>query len=227
MSVLLHGDRAAQLVSQRVAAPVATVAALKAIKEPAKRADGQVVHIQADDTLWQWTQASVVTGDDILAITPDDAPSTGRWMRMPGRALLALPLLATTPTGSILLTVPSGAVIAPHDFAIKVTRIFTGAANACIALSSSNHPGHTGVGGFMGSMIATQLNNWFSATANGTGVDFVMGAVASGTFDGQNNNKRQWMKGGDTVRLDIIGAPFATGVGQVLMACDILRNPGV
>jgi len=225
MSALLHGDRAAQLVSQRIAAPVATVAALKAIKEPSKRVDGQIVHIQADDTLWQFVLASVVTGDDILAITPDDAPSAGRWMRLPGRALLALPLLATTPTGSILLTVPSGSVVAPHDFALKVTRIFTGPNNACIALSSSNHPGHTGVGGFMGSMIATQLNNWFSATANGTGVDFVMGAVASGTFD-TVGNKRQWMKGGDTLRLDVIGAPFATGVGQILMACDVLKNPG-
>jgi hypothetical protein len=224
MTVLKHGDRAAQLVSQRVAAPIATVAALKAIKSD-KCANGQVAHVTADDTLWQYNTSSAVTGDDLLAITPGDSPSTGRWMRMPGAAMIAMTFYATTPTGTNLLTVPSNTILQPLDFGLKVTRVFTGPSNAAIAVSSTNHPGHTGVGGFMGSAVATLLNNVFSATAAGTGCDFQMGPVASGTFN-TLENKRAWMKGGDTVRLDVIGAAFGTGVGQVLMACNILRNPG-
>ena len=224
MTVLNHGEVAGRLVSQRVAAPVATVAALKAIKSD-KCADGQVCHIQADDTLWQYTIAAIAAGDDLLAITPGDSPATGRWMRLPGRALIAMTLMATTPTGTNLLVVPTGAIIAPHDFGLKVTRVFTGPSNAAIAISSSNHPQHTGIGGFMGSAVATQLNNAFQGTSAGTGMDFRMGPVASGTFDSYGN-RREWMKPGDTIRLDVIGAQFGTGVGQVLMACDILKNSG-
>lgn len=222
---LLHGDHAARLVSERIGAPVATIAALKQVPA-SRRVDGQLFHVQVDNTVWQWVDAAVCSGDDVLAVNPTDAPSTGRFMRLPGRAMLALPFYATTPTGTNLLTVPSNTALRLEDFALKVTRVFTGPSNAAIAVSSTNHPGHTGVGGFMGSAVATQLNNMFSATAAGTGVDFIMGPVASGTFN-TIETKRLWLKGGDTIRLDVIGAGFGTGVGQVLVACDILKNPGV
>lgn len=229
MSSLIYGDLAGRSTSQRIAAPVASVAALKAIGA-AFRVDKQIVQIQGDlttggQTLWQWEDGATVSGDDILAIRPNDNPTTGRWMRLPGRALLAIQLLATTPTGTNLLTVPSGTILALHEFGYRVTRIFTGPSNAGIAISSTNHPLHTGVGGFAGSMVATQLNNLFSATAAGSGCDVRMFPTASGTFD-SIANKRDWLKGGDTIRLDVIGAGFGTGVGQVLIACDILQNPG-
>lgn len=222
---LLHGDHAARLVSERVAAPVATLAVLK--QTPAdRRVDGQIAHVLADNTYWQWEGDATCSGDDVLAVNPTDAPSTGRWMRMPGAALLALNFYATTPTGTNLLTVPSGTVIQPLDFAVKVTRVFTGASTACIGLSSTNHPGHTGAANFAGSCVATQLNNMFSATAMGTGMDFLMAPIASGTFD-SHANKRVWLKGGDTIRHDVIGAAFGTGIGQWLVSCNILKNPGL
>lgn len=222
---LLHGDRAAQLVSERIGASVATLAILK--QTPAdRRVDGQLFHVTTDDTIWQWTDAAVATGDDLLAVTPNDAPSAGRFMRLPGAAMVALPIQANTPTGTNLLTVPSNTLLQPLDFAYRVSRVFTGPSNAAIAVSSSNHRGHTGVGGFAGSMVQTQLNQVFSATAAGTGIAFAMCPVASGTFD-TIDNRRLLMKGGDTVRLDVIGSSFATGVGQVLMICNILQNPGV
>jgi hypothetical protein len=224
---LLHGDRAAREVSERIGAPVATLTVLK--QTPAnRRVDGQVFHVLADNTFWQWVDAAVCSGDDVLAVNPTDAPSTGRFMRLPGRATLALNFAATTPTGTNLLTVPSNTIIALNatEFGVKVTRVFTGPSNAGVGLSSTNHLGHTGVAAFAGSCVATLLNNMFSATAAGTGCDFQMAPIASGTFDSLAN-KRTWMKGGDTFRHDVIGAGFGTGVGQWLIPCDILKNPGV
>lgn len=228
MAKLLHGDAAARLVSERIAKPETNLATLRQI--PAnKRVEGMVVEIlegDARNTFWHWESASTVTGDNILAVNPDDAPSTGRWMRSPGRAMLVLPFLATTPNATVLLTVPSNTIIKLDEFAWNVpSLVFTGASNACVGVSSSNHVGHTGVGNFLPSAVATHLNHWFSPTANGTGVAFNMGMVASGTFD-SHNTKRPWMKGGDTIKLDVVGANFGTGIGSVLMACDILQNPG-
>jgi hypothetical protein len=222
---LLHGDAAARLVSERIGTPVATLTVLKSTPA-SRRVNGQIFHCLADNTVWEWVDAAVCSGDDVLAVNPTDAPSTGRFMRMPGRALLALDFTATTPTGTNLLTVPSNTILRPDDFAVKVTRVFTGASNAAIALSSSNILGKTGAAQFMGTFVATMLNNAVGPTAGGTGTDFHMSPVASGTFD-TFGNRRRWMKGGDTFRLDVIGAQFGTGVGQVLVACDILKNPGV
>lgn len=222
---LLHGDHAARLVSERIGAPVATLSALKSTPA-SRRVDGQIFHVLDSNTLWQWVDDAVCSGDDVLAVNPNDSPSTGRFMRLPGKAVLSLDFYATTATGTNLLTVPSGSVLVLQDIAVKVSRIFTGPSNAAVALSSSNHPGHTGIAGFAGSMVATQLSFMFSATAAATGMDFLMAPIASGTFD-TVANKRTWLKGGDTLRHDVIGANFGTGVGQWLVACDILKNPGV
>jgi hypothetical protein len=222
---LNFGETAGRLVSERIGAPVASLTVLK--QTPAdRRVEGQVFHVTEDDTWWQWNDEATATGDNVLCANPNDAPSTGRFMRMPGAAMLALNFYATTPTGTNLLTVPSNTILQPLEFGVKVSRIFTGASNACVALSSTNHAGHTGFANFAGSCVQTQLNQMFSATAAGTGVDFQMAPIASGTFD-SNNNKRLWMKGGDTFRHDVIGAAFGTGIGQWLVACNILKNPGV
>jgi len=225
---LVHGDRAAQLVSERVGAPVATLSVLK--QTPAdRRVDGQVFHVMEDDTWWFWNDEAVATGDDVLAVRPNDLPSAGRFMRMPGNAMLAIPFYATTPSGTALVTVPSNTILAPLMFGVKVSRIFTGVATALAGLSSSNHPGHTGLFNFIGSCIATQLNQWFSATANGTGVSFLTapvalpgGSIASGV---RESPITPWMKGGDTFRQD--GGGWGTGVGAWLVSCNILQNPGV
>lgn len=222
---LLFGDRAAQLVSERIGAPVASLTVLK--QTPAdRRVDGQVFHVLDDDTFWFWNDEAVATSDDVLAVRPNDLPSTGRFMRAPGAAMLAITFFATTPDATALVTVPSNTILQPLEFGVKVSRIFTGASNAVVGLSSSNHPGHTGAMNFAGSCIQTQMNQMFSATAAGTGVDFQMAPIASGTWD-SHENKRRWMKGGDTFRHDAKGANFGTGVGQWLVACNILKNPGV
>lgn len=222
---LLFGDRAAQLVSERIGASVATLTVLK--QTPAnRRVEGQVFHVTMNDTWWHWNDEATATGDDVLAVNPNDAPTTGRFMRMPGHALLRLPFTATMPTGTNLLTVPSNTILELQDFGVYVSRIFTGASTACVAISSTNHPAHTGVANFAGSCVQTQLNQMFSATAAGTGVDFQMAPIASGTFD-SHATKRAWLKGGDTLRHDVIGAAFGTGIGDWLVSCNILKNPGI
>lgn len=222
MSKLLYGDSAARLVSERIAKPVASLTVLKQI--PAnKRVSGMIAHVLDANTFWQFNPDSTLTGDDVLVVAPN--AGSGRWLRMPGAAMLALPIHATYATGTNLLTIPTGCIIAPHDFGYRVSAGFTGASNCAIAVSSSNHPGHTGIAAFGGTLVATQLNNMFSATAAATGLAFQMMPIASGTFD-SHANKRTWMRPGDTVRLDVIGAQFATGSGEVLMACDILQNTG-
>lgn len=230
MGRLNFGDKAAQLVSERIARPESTIATLKTL--PAnKRVDGMIAQILSGDaknTLWVWRDAATASGDDVLAIRPSDltAAQAGRWMRAPGFAQLVLPITATMPNGTVLLTVPSNTILKLEEFAIGVpSLVFTGASNAAIAVSSSNHPGHTGIGNFLPSAVATNLNHWFSPTANGTGVAFNMHMVASGTFD-SHNNKRPWMKGGDTIKLDVMGANFGTGLGSILVACNVLQNPG-
>lgn len=223
---LNYGDHAAQKVSERIGAPVASLTVLK--QTPAdRRVDGQVFHVMDDDTYWFWNDEAVATGDDVLAVNPNDAPSTGRFMRMPGAAILKIPFYATTPDATVLVTVPSNSILQPLEFGVAVSRIFTGAANLAVGLSSSNHAGHTGAANFAGSCTATLLNHVFSATAAGTGVQFQMAPIASGTWDSYANTRR-WMKGGDTFRHDAMGGSvFGTGIGQWLVACNILSNPGV
>lgn len=225
---LLYGDSAARLVSERIAAPVASLTILK--QTPAdKRVDGQIAHVQSDNTYWQWSDDAVCSGDDVLAVNPNDAPSTGRWMRLPGAATLAVPFYATTPSGTAVLTIPSGTVVQLDSFGVRVTRAFTGVATAVAGLSSANLFGHTGAYNLAGSCIATQLNNYFSATANGTGAGslliapIALGAqgVASGAIE---SPIRPWMKGGDTLRQD--GGGWGTGVGAWMVSCNIVQNPG-
>jgi len=223
---LKYGDSAARLVSQRIGAPVATLAVLK--QTPAdRRVDGQIFHVLADDTVWAWNDEATATGDDVLAVTPNDAPSTGRFMRMPGAAMLPLTFYATTPSGTALLTVPSNTIIdlGVGNIGVDVSVRFTGVATALAGLSSSNFPGHTGVFNIVGSMVATQLNNWFSPTAAGTGVGALMGPIPSGVTDIGRTAVRPFLKGGDTLRYD--GGGWGTGVGQFLISCNVLKNPGV
>ena len=224
---LKYGDRAAREVSERIGKPEATLTTLKQIPAD-RRVDGQVFHVLADDTWWAWNDEAVATGDDVLAVKPNDNPSTGRFMRMPGAAMLAIPFLATTPSGTALLTVPSNTIIdlGVGNFGVFVSRIFTGVATALAGLSSSNLGGHTAPFNLVGSCTVAQLSTAFSPTAAGTGAGaFLMAPIPSGVSDVGRTAVRPWMKGGDTLRQD--GGGFGTGVGQWLLSVNILQNPGV
>ncbi len=73
----LHtGDRAAQAVSARIAAPAATTTALKAIPAD-RREDGMVCCVLADSTLWVFDADSSATASATV-LAPD--VGTGRWL---------------------------------------------------------------------------------------------------------------------------------------------------
>ena len=213
-----------------MAAPVASVTVMK--QTPAdRRVDGQVFTCTDHDTHWVWNDEATATGDDVLAARPNDAPTAGRFMRVTGATLLRIPFYATTPSGTALLTVPSNTILQLADFGVYVSRIFTGPAASVVGLSSSNLRGHTGAYDLIGSCTPSQLNNMFSATGAGTGVDFQMAPhpmplVPTGASEFRSEFRRPWMKGGDTLRQDV-GTGYGTGIGEWLVACNVLKNPGI
>ncbi len=228
---LLWGDRAAQIVSGRIGEKVASITVLK--QTPAnRRVEGQLFTCTDYGTLWVWRDSATCPGDDVLAVRPNDLPSSGRFMRMTGAALLRVPFYATTPTGTNVLVIPSGSIIQAVDFGVNVSAIFSGGASGCVlGLSSANLRGHTGAYSFIGSCGATALNQNYVASFSGTGMGYfpapvsaLAPSVMSNTAD-YASRARPWLKGGDTLRQDV-GTAFATGIGEWLVSANILHNPG-
>jgi len=211
---LIHGDHAARLVSERVSAPVATMTALVAIPGD-RRVDGMVCHVQTDNTLWQFSAASALTADNILVA----GTGTGRWLRLPGAALLALPIAFGTADAAVLLTVPTGCVLRTSEFAWKVTADFTGGSSSAIGVSSSNHTGHTTKGDLLGGATGDVL-----ATLVASSGELAMGTIGA-AFTTIANRRPLW-KPADTIRFDRITSAFTAGSGFVLVSCDILKNAG-
>lgn len=213
---LLYGDNAARAVSERIAAPVATLTALKAIPA-AHRVDGMYAHVLSDDSLWQFDSASALSGDDVLVAAP--AAGTGAWLRAPGGALLSLPFTFATADAAVLLTVPTGCVLRVHEFAWKITADMTGGAASAIGVSSSNHTGNTTKGDLLGGATGD-----VAATLVASSGEFAMGTIGT-TFTTIANRRPLW-KPTDTIRFDRITSAFTAGSGSVLVACDILKNLG-
>lgn len=213
---LIHGDSAARLVSERIAAPVANMSALKAIPVD-RRVDGMICMVLADGSLWQLSTACALAGDDILVA--GSGSGTGRWLRMPGKALLALPIAFGTADAAVLLTVPTGCVLRTSEFAWKVTADFTGGASSAIGVSSSNHIGHTAKGDLLGGATGDVL-----ATLVASSGELAMGTIGA-AFTTIANRRPLW-KPADTIRFDRITSAFTAGAGFVLVSADILKNAG-
>lgn len=79
---LVYGDFAAQTVSERIAAPVATTAALTAIPA-SRRVDGMIALVQADSSLWVFNSSSSA-GAAAGVLAPDSG--SGRWLLCSGGA---------------------------------------------------------------------------------------------------------------------------------------------
>ena len=213
---IVYGDRAAREVSARVAAPVATLTALKAIPFDRKD-DGMLALVVADNTIWQHSAACALTGDDILVA--GSGTGQGRWLRKPGGACLRLPITFATVDAAVLLTIPTGCVLRVHEFAWNVTVDWTGGSSSAIGVSSSNHAGHTTKGNLLGGAAGDVL-----ATLVASSGEFVMGTIGA-TFTTVAERRVMW-KPADTMRFDRITSAFTAGAGNVLVSCDILKNAG-
>lgn len=75
---LLHGDAAARLVSQRIAAQVADTATMAAIPQD-RRLDGMICVTLDTCSLWVYDEDSVIAASATI-IAP--ASGTGRWRRL-------------------------------------------------------------------------------------------------------------------------------------------------
>lgn len=219
MGQLNYGDQAARLVSQRVAAPVATVAALKALTA-AQRVAGMQVIITADGTRWRFHDTSALTGDDILTIAP--TAGSGRWLRLPGACDLACPIAFGTADAAILLTMPAGARLQVDDLFWEVTADWTGGTSSAIGVSSSNKAAPTNwttkgdlLGGASGDVLATLVAS----------VGIVAGTVGTDMDTVAKRRGAIW-KATETFRFDRIASAFTTGTGFVHIVGNLLQHNG-
>ena len=217
---LLHGDSAGRLVSQRVGEPVATLTALKGI--PAKRANnGMLALVLADFSLWQFNEASALSGDDLVVAAPSDSGS-GRWLRVPGGCELKMPIAFGTADAAILWTVPTGCLFEAREFFWDVTTGFTGGAASAIGLSSSNKNDAADyrtkgdlLGGATGDVAATLVASTGGHTRGTIGTDWDTLV-----------KRRTVFKAGETIRFDRITSAFTAGAGFACAVGTLLRNAG-
>lgn len=209
MTTLQYGDAAARLVSQRIAAPVATVAALKAIPA-ANRSDGQSVFIVADGSRWTFSAACALTGDDVIVISP--TAGTGAWLRMPGTFdLAAAAVTFATADAAVVYTVPTGAMLFVKRGYMVNTIAWTGGTNSAIGFSSSNTGFNTAGdlhGGAAGELTAA------------AGVGTKLGTIGAKTTSGV------LLVAADTIKFNRIASVYTAGAGVVHFEANLILNPG-
>lgn len=188
----------------------ATVTSLKAIPV-ASRAESMVVLVRADQSLWFFSSASSLTGDNVLVATPD--AGTGRWLRLPGAVDLSLPITFATADAAVLLTFPTGSRFTLINPYWNVTTAFTGGTNASIGASSSK-TGFSTKGDIIGATLLAALTAGIRPGAIGTGMDS-LAETHTAIFIG-----------GDTIRHDRIVDAFTAGVAELHLAGILSLNPG-
>lgn len=209
MTTLQYGERGGRHVSERIAKAIATIALLKSVG-PEFRTDGQIVHVIADGSRWQFLAAGALTGDDQLVVSP--TAGTGTWLKMLGAIDLALPITFATADAAILLTVPAGAYLHVRRCYWEVTTGWTGGASSAIGASSSNATYTTKgdlLGGASGDLAATLVS--------GRLIPGTIGAkTAAGIFLIPTN----------TIRFDRIVSVYTAGAGNLHIVADLLANAG-
>jgi hypothetical protein len=205
---------------QRLAAPVATLADLKAMG-PSAVAPGMTALVGADGKRWRYHSTSALTGDDLLVAAPANS-GAGRWLLAPGAVDIAIPITFATADAAILLTVPAGCRFKLEDLYWEVTANFTGGASSAIGVSSSNKAAPTAwttkgdlLGGATGDVAATLVAATGIVTGTvGTDMDTIVkrrGAIWKAT---------------ETFRFDRITSAFTAGTGFVHLVGTVLTNNG-
>lgn len=216
MTALKYGDTAARAVSQRIAAPVANLAALAAITS-ADAADGQIALDIATGKYWRFSSASTLTAENILVA---GAGTTGRWLLMPGQYVLSFPITFASADAAVLWTVPTGAYVMPETFYWGITADFTGGSSSAIGVSSTKTGFSTKgdlLGGATGNVLA-ELTAALSPTLGTPGAKW-------DTFAERIVATAIW-KPTETIRFDRITSVFTAGTGTVNMMCQVIANAG-
>lgn len=204
----------AQLMAvQGITAPVATLAALKALGTT-QRSNGTFSQVLADGSKWRFASASTLTGDDLLVVTPTDAPSAGRWIRADAVVDLVLPITFNTADAAALYTVPAGFKLSLLQAFWEVTTSWTGGSSSAIGLSSSNGGLSTAgdvLGGSGGDVLATLVST--GAFAKGT-VGAKMGGKPAGVI-----------VGAETIKFNRITSAFTAGAGNAHVVAAVIVAP--
>ena len=196
-------------------ASVATLTALKALEDggPA-RVHGNEVLVDADGSRFYFHSTSTLTGDDVLVVTPSDAPTAGRWLRCAGVVDLALPFSYATTDGATLLTIPTGARLQLVSAHWEITADMTGGASSAIGVDSSVD---TTAGDILGG-------------ASGDVAAALTAGIRTGTvgakMDTDTELHAQILVAGATLRFQRITSAFTAGSGYVHVVGFLLRNPG-
>lgn len=218
MSALLFGETAGRLVSQRIAAPVATLTALKGIPA-ANRVDGMLALVAADGSMWRFLLAGALTGDDLLVATP--SAGTGTWLRMPGAVDLRIPITFATADTTAILTMQAGQRLAVERLCWEVTADFTGGTASAIGCSSSVNRGtdFTAKGDLLGGATGDVLAGLTAA------LGFTAGTIGT-DMDTLTKTRRLMLVAADTVKFDRITSAFTAGTGYVHVIGNLLKNDG-
>jgi len=209
------GHRMVDSTGAAVPFSAATLTALKAIVA-VDRIHGMEVRVDAEGKLYRWHSTSAVTGDDYLVITPTDAPSTGRWLLMPGASDIIIPFTYATADAAILYTFPTGAIFQLLTAFYDVSTTFAGGTNSGIGVSSSNLTGFTTKGDLIAETVAAALGS--SAAINPGTVGAVM--------DTLTELKTALFTAGKTVRHDRTTDAFTSGVATLHLCGILCANPG-
>lgn len=215
---LNYGDIAAQKVSERIAALVATVAELKTIPAD-RRVDGMRAIIAADNSRWRFHGTSALTGDDLLVIAP--SAGSGVWLREPGGVDLKIPIAFGTLDAAVLFTAQAGQRFWLQSAAWEVTADFTGGASSAIGLSSNKATPTAWttkgdiLGGATGDVAATLT------AANGLNV----GTIGT-DMDTLAKIRGLILVSGNTIKFDRITSAFTAGTGFVHLMGILLNNDG-
>jgi hypothetical protein len=213
MTVLRYGDTQAREVSQRMAAPVANLAALAAFGI-ADAANGQVALDIATGKRWIFSAACALTADNQLVA--GSGSGNGRWLLMPGTWVLTFPITFATADAAVLFTVPTGAVLQPEEFYWTISTSFTGGSSSAIGVSSAK-TGYSTKGDLLGGATGDVLAGLTTALSP------TMGTVGAG-FDTLAKRRALWVAT-NTFRFDRITSVFTAGVGAVNAKVTLISNP--
>jgi hypothetical protein len=216
MPVIIHGDRNARELSRRIDNPYASITELAATNG-GMGSDGMLAMTLDTGKLWRFSSTCALTADNQLVV--GSGSGTGRWLLMPGRALITLPITFATADAAILWTMPTGAVLKFTSLYWTITTSFTGGTNAAIGVSSTKTNFTTKgdlLGGAGGDVLAA-LTTALSPTPGTIGVkmDALTNAETNALWVATN-----------TIRFDRVADAFTAGVGAVNIICDVLKNPG-
>jgi hypothetical protein len=206
-------------VSQRFAGTFATRAALQALGSK-NRVDGQIAIVASDFSTWMYVAASalVTTADPNgeLALTPSDAPSTGRWLRADKHFVMKLAIGFATADAALLLTVLEGFALRMVEYPFwEVTADFTGGASSAIGVST-NKASYNTKGDLLGGATGDVAAGLTAGVKVGT-----MGVK----LDTPAERQALILVEGDAIRFDRITSVFAAGAGFVRLPVVLATAP--